>query len=541
MVFLTGIASLRWTLWRSLCDDLLVVGWGCVPSPTPAKNDVGCQTQPTDCLVPKLFVEFCAKSNFVRKRISMRLIIVSCLVLAALVASTQGEGKLAALDKAAAAKVSFRGDVWPIVKRHCWGCHSGADPKGGLSLDSVADMLKGGDSGPLFAVGQPDESVLVEMIAGAEPEMPPKQRPLSAAKINTLRGWILAGAKDDSTAADKQLTIRIPQTYTYAPAITSVAISPDNKLVAAACRSEVVLVDIAGDAKPRRLATESDLVTHVEFSSDGLLLAATGGSPARYGKVQFFNPADGKLISSRQVGHDTLFRGNFSPDNKSIALGGADGSIYIVPVDLKAKVRRFELHSDWVLDVAYTPDGKMLVSGGRDKATKVSSVETGKLLRSVDASAEIISAVAADAQFAISAGRARLPISFELKVALSGVQVSGAGNGARPISRRAQYAKNMEGQPGIVLDIGISGDRKAIAVAGEYGDVRVYTVVDRKRIGLVSAVPAPIYSVALNGDATRLVLGTKSGLLQIHQLPDGKLLKSLSPVPVSAVKQLTNK
>jgi hypothetical protein len=468
------------------------------------------------------------------------LLLASIFSLVLISAESANCADLAVIDKAAAAKISFRGDVWPIVKRHCWGCHSGADPKGGLNMDSVADMLKGGESGPLFVVGKPDESLMVEMITGDEPEMPAKQPPLSMAKINTLRGWVMAGATDDSTAADKKLAIRIPETYKFAPAITSVAISPDGKLVAAACRSEVVLLDAEGDAKPRRLATESDLVTHVEFSSDGKLLAATGGAPARYGKVQFFNPVDGKLISSRSVGHDTLFRGSFSPDNKSIALGGPDGAVYVVPVDLKAKVRKFDLHSDWVMDVAYTPDGKILVSGGRDKTTKVSSIETGKLLRSVDGSTDIINAVAADAQFVISAGRARLPVSFELKIALSGVQVTGAGNGARPITRRAQYAKNLEGQPGIVLDIATSGDRKSIAIAGAYGDIRVYNLADRKRTGIVSAVPAPIYCIALNKDGTRLVLGSKSGIVQIHQLPDGKLLKTLAPVPV-ANKQVATK
>lgn len=436
------------------------------------------------------------------------------------------------IDKTAAAKIRFRRAVWPIVKRHCWGCHSGADPKGGLSMDTVSDMLKGGESGPLFAIGKPDQSLLIKMITGDKPDMPAKQPPLSMAKVDTFRGWILLGAKDDSSSADKQLTIRIPKMYRFAPAITSAAISPDGKLAAVACRSEVVLIDAVGDAQPRRLATESDLVTHVEFSSDGKLLAATGGSPAQYGKVEFFNPADGKRVSSRTVGHDTLFRGNFSPNNKVIALGGADGAIHIVPVDQNAKVRRFELHSDWVMDVMFTPDGKKLVSGGRDKSTKVCFVETGKLLRSVDASSDLITSVAADAQFAISAGRARLPVSFEFKIALSGVQVTGAGNGARPISKRAQYAKNLEAQPGIVLDIATSGDRKSIAIAGAYGEVRVYQISNRQRTALITGLSVPIYAVGLNHDASRLVVGSKSGNVSIYSLPDGKLIKSLVPVPV---------
>ncbi|MBM82257.1 MAG: hypothetical protein CMJ78_16955 [Planctomycetaceae bacterium] len=481
--------------------------------------------------------------SFDLKRTNMRFRVHRLIAIAVIllnINALMAAEKLSPIDQKVAEKISFRADVWPIVKRHCWGCHSGAGPKGGLNMDTVADMLKGGDSGPLFAPGKADDSLLVEMIIGDEPEMPQQKPPLSAAKINILRGWVHAGAKDDSVASDKQLSIRIPEKYRFAPAITSVAMSADGKQIAAAVRSEIVLITVEGDAPPRRVATTSDLVTHVEFSPDGKTVAACGGAPARYGRVQFFNVADGKQVLSRDVGHDTLFRGNFSPDGKNIALGGADGAVHIVPFDAKTPLRKFDLHSDWVLDVAYTPDGKMLVSGSRDKATKISSVETGKLLRSVDSSSELISSVATDANFAISAGRARLPISFELKIALQGVQVSGAGNGARPISRRAQYAKNMEGQPGIVLDLAISGDRKVIAIAGAYGDVRTYNIANRQRTALITNVPAPIYGVAMNQDATRLVLGSKSGQVQIYQLPEAKLIKSISPVPVQAPAEVAS-
>ena len=99
-------------------------------------------------------------------------------------------------------------------------------------------MLKGGDSGPLFEPGKPDESLLVKMIAGTPPEMPQKQPPLSAEKVELLRRWVAAGAKDDSTPGEAA-AIKIPASYKFPVALTSVALSPDGKLAAAACRSEV--------------------------------------------------------------------------------------------------------------------------------------------------------------------------------------------------------------------------------------------------------------------------------------------------------------
>jgi WD40 repeat protein len=363
--------------------------------------------------------------------------------------------------------------------------------------------------------------------------MPQKQPPLSMEKVQIIRRWIQAGAVDDSPVDKPRLEIKAPAAYTFAPAVASVALSGDGKLLAAACRSEVVLIDVEGGAPPRRLATANDLLTHVEFSPDGKLLAAAGGTPGQYGEVCFFDPASGKLLSARRAGKDTLFRGNFTPDGKAIALGGADGAVHVVPVDAKQPIRRFELHSDWVLSVAYTPDGKMLVSGGRDKATKVANAQTGELLRTLDNSTELVSAVAANDLFALSAGRARTLIAYEFKIALSGVQLTGGGNDARPLNRRDQYARPLEAQPGEVHTLAASGDRKLVAAAGNFGEVRVYQIANRQRVAVLSKVPAPVYSVALNANGSRLALGSKSGLVQIYELPSGKLLKSLVPVPVA--------
>jgi hypothetical protein len=431
-------------------------------------------------------------------------------------------------------EISFRRDVWPIVRRHCRGCHSRTKTEGGLSMDTVADMLKGGETGPLFDVKKPDAGRLLEMISGDQPEMPKGQPALSQAKVDVFRRWLKAGAKDDSLPGSDGPRVHIPETYRFAPAVTGVAISPDGTRLAAACRSEVVFFSNVDSLETLsvRLPTESDLLTHVEFSPDGKLLVASGGSPGEYGEIRFYDATDGKLLSSRRVGTDTLFRGGFAPDSASIALGGSDGAAYLIPVDAAAPVRSIPLHSDWVTDVTFTPDGKMIVTGGRDKSTKVASVETGKLLRTLDESANQISAVAGNAEFAFSSGRARTLTGFEFKIALQGVEVAGAGNSSRPNTRRAQYAKGMEAQPGVVLDMSTSFDRKRLAIAGAFGEIRVYDTTTRQRVALISGVAAPVYAVALNLDGTHVVVGTKSGEVQIYNVADGKLIQGLTPVPV---------
>ena len=435
-----------------------------------------------------------------------------------------------------AADVSYQRDVWPIFKRHCLGCHTEGKAKGGLRLDDIAALKKGGKHGALFVAGKPDKSLLLKQVTGDPPEMPENEPPLTAAKVKVLRDWIAQGAKIDAAPKVVRPPVVIPVSYAFAPAVTSVSLSPDGKLAAVAVRSEVVLFNVDDDTPPRRLATDFDLVTHVEFSPDGKRLAAAGGSPQQFGGVIFFDPADGKRQSSRRVGNDTLFKGNFSPDGQTIALGGAGGAIHLVPVDEKVAVKAIELHSDWVMAVAYTPDGKQLVSGSRDKTTKVSSVESLKLLRSIDQSADIINAVAADALTAISAGNARTLNGFDFKLALAGAEVTGSGNGAQPVNNRDQYVRPYEAQPDAVMALATSGDRKLLAVATRAAEVRVYQTDTRQRKSSIAKAPAPVQAIALNQDGTRLLLGSKSGEVQVYDTATAtaKLLKTIVPVPVQS-------
>ena len=64
------------------------------------------------------------------------------------------------------------------LEQYCVGCHNGTDHDGELSLESFADLQKGGKKGAVVLPGRSDASLLFRAIAGeVEPAMPPPDKP----------------------------------------------------------------------------------------------------------------------------------------------------------------------------------------------------------------------------------------------------------------------------------------------------------------------------------------------------------------------------
>ena len=93
----------------------------------------------------------------------------------------------------AAREQFFEQNVRPLLAENCYACHADKKQKGGLRLDSLESILKGGDSGPAVVPGKPAESLLVEAINYDGLEMPPTAK-LAPGKVDVLTRWVSLGA-----------------------------------------------------------------------------------------------------------------------------------------------------------------------------------------------------------------------------------------------------------------------------------------------------------------------------------------------------------
>jgi hypothetical protein len=74
--------------------------------------------------------------------------------------------------------VTFDKDIEPLLKDSCVRCHGDQKPKGGLRLNSLEGVLKGGRDGKMVVPGDSKNSLLVVAMARIDVStaMPPKRR-----------------------------------------------------------------------------------------------------------------------------------------------------------------------------------------------------------------------------------------------------------------------------------------------------------------------------------------------------------------------------
>jgi WD40 repeat protein/mono/diheme cytochrome c family protein len=288
--------------------------------------------------------------------------------------------------------VSYHKQIRPIFQANCQGCHQPAKAEGGFVMTEVAKMLAAGDSAtPGIVPGNPDASHLLAQItpdASGVAEMPKAAKPLAASEIALVRRWIAEGARDDTPAsAGQRVDAEHPPVYTRPPVITSLDFSPDGKLLAVSGFHEVLLFDVSSGEPPaapaRRLVGLAERIERVRFSPDGTKLAVTGGSPARMGEVQIWNVADGALLRSVPVTFDTVYGGSWSPDGTLIAFGCADNTLRAIRVDTGEQVLHQGAHEDWVLDTVFSPKGDHVVSVGRDMSVKLTERATQRFVDNI--------------------------------------------------------------------------------------------------------------------------------------------------------------
>jgi WD40 repeat protein len=209
----------------------------------------------------------------------------------------------------------------------------------------------------------------------------------------------------------------------------------------------------------------SSRVTALAFSPDDRYLAVGSGPPSRFGDLKELEVGSGAVKRDYgQVHSDTILAIEYSPDGKWLATAGADKLCRLHDPQTGAMIKILEGHTHFVQALSWQNQAQQLATASADKTVKTWDVETGERRQSITGFGKEISAIA----YVGDSGQL--------------VSVSLDGHTRLHNGDNAQLVRNYAHNPQPLYALSLSSDGKHVLVGDHDGKIRIYQVEDAQLV-----------------------------------------------------------
>jgi WD40 repeat protein len=267
---------------------------------------------------------------------------------------------------------------------------AGADPDariGRLALtkdESVASVLIAADNSRAFVAGPTTSLKVVDLrgvaiyepIALDEKGLTDKQQYITSLSASGDRAVVLAGTTLGTVhLIDGKLMKSVRSFEAGAGAVTGVAMSPDGDHIATVVQGGKVTVWKSDGTKVAEAGESMNFGRPIAFTHDSKFLGLGG-----MGQIELLDAATGGPIGSCGSHGPYVMNIAFSVDGKLVASGARgsmDKSVYVFSRDDCKQLHRMSEHTRGINSVAFSPDSRRLLSSSGDGTVRLYDTASG--------------------------------------------------------------------------------------------------------------------------------------------------------------------
>lgn len=304
-------------------------------------------------------------------------------------------------------------------------------------------------------------------------------------------------------------------------AVWSVAFSPDGKTLAAGSYQRVQLWNTEAWTPARTLAGHAGPVRCLAWSGDGKQLAAGGGKPGTLGEVKVWTLGDGTTVAAPMTltEHKDVVEGvAFNTQGGVLLTASVDEKALPIELATRKVVRPMTDHTNRIVTVAASPNGKYVATGSLDRTIKIWSAQDFTPLANTDHAGGQVHNLAflPDGNQFFAGGEDGNMRLYRISESRSG-KVTGYN---------LSVARTIGGNRTPIFAVAASQKGNLIAAAGEDSLVHVFDSGGGRKHTLKDCT-GPVYSLSFNPDGSLVAAASRDGKVRIWTTKDGKLATEL--------------